>query len=121
MKLYKIKWYDDTTESRQTGNYVASEWFFKYIFALDMKENSEWWKVKYFWKVTEWLTFAEIMLASSKMYWTCIFHKKNKFYVQMLKNIDIQTTFSVNEESIINDMMKMYTQYDCVFYINLPF
>ena len=62
----------------------------------------------------------------------CLYHRNvlnlyfsqenNKFIVQILRNIDKYKSFSVNWESVITrHIIKMYTKYDSVFYLNLKF
>ena len=55
------------TESIKFQVYVANKLLLFFTFLhLKSKKKNEWWKVRYWWKTTEQLTFAEIILAPSK-------------------------------------------------------
>ena len=56
---------DLTIKSRDKGIYIAKVVIF-YLFALKIKENNEWRKEKYFWKITEYFTLTEIIFLSLK-------------------------------------------------------
>ena len=66
-----------------------------YLFALKIKENSERGKVKYLWKIIEWSTFAEIILASSKCF-------NLEFFCEMLINMQLFTSI---QSQLWSDMM----------------
>ena len=46
-------------------------------------------------------------------------YEKIKFNVQILRNINKQTTYWLNLESVSTRHDEVYTQYDFVFYLNL--